>query len=664
MKKSFFNDNPAAGAVFALILSIVSGFCFANLACLGEGFFEALGGVFYEHSPLWLCIFGAIAIFQLGIAIYCLILFLSFFFRQDRSRWKIFVWGILAAQLAVFLIAAETGEDSVLLFGGMLTVVGFNALCIKKHNYYWFIAQTLLQLASLPGVVIFFDLGNSFGTLWEETEISQIPAALRVALVYGGVAAFAGSVYCSCKLWASANGLQLRDVWGRSCNVLMVIMGATFVIALTAALHEQEKCNAATTALEENFQRKISADALSEIYFRNRKTDEKFHSALEKAWTEFAGEEDQIFNLIISEGATLDKLPEKYRQKFSSPQAKAYGKFFDAPLPARPRKYESGRLCAMLLPELQLMRQSARFFSWQIRLACETRDHDRMMQAWRRSGMAAEYLQHDTFLIATLVLIAVEQIRLDALEMMLAGNMLSDSELAEIQHDLRRSAARMPEINRNALYFEAVNGNDAVCGIADGTLVDGTAVGAEGVTHYRFLVPGLWYLAARSYHDLIVRYNVKNLCKINEKMTMSFKNILSGMLMPALRTSGERMHEIEMRYRSFVVLIEAEKIKRKTGSYPESLPVEATDYFSGKPLRYKVGTHQKKEFYLKQEKQPYGSIGSGFYDTLESREKRVQGVAVWSIGRNRLNDNGISGTKGKNDSRTDDQRALLYTAVL
>ena len=45
MKKSFFNDNPAAGAVFALILSIVSGFCFANLAGLGEGFFEALGGI-------------------------------------------------------------------------------------------------------------------------------------------------------------------------------------------------------------------------------------------------------------------------------------------------------------------------------------------------------------------------------------------------------------------------------------------------------------------------------------------------------------------------------------------------------------------------------------------------------------------------------------------
>ena len=487
------------------------------------------------------------------------------------------------------------------------------------------------------------------------TEISQIPAALRVMLVYGGVATFAGSVYCSCKLWASANGLQLRDVWGRSCNVLMVIMGATFVIALTAALHEQEKCNAALTALEENFQRKISADALSEIYFRNRKTDEKFHSALEKAWTEFYGEEDQIFNLIISEGATLDKLPEKYWQKFSSPQAEAYGKFFDAPLPARPRKYESGRLCAMLLPEFQLMRQSARFFSWQIRLACETRDHDRMMQAWRRSGMAAEYLQHDTFLIAALVLIAVEQIRLDALEMMLASNMLSDSELAEIQHGLRRSAARMPQINRNALYFEAVNSNDAVCGLADGTLVDGTAVGSEGLTHYRFLVPGLWYLAARSYHDLIVRYNVKNLCKINEKMTMSFKNILSGMLIPALRTSGERMHDIEMRYRSFAALIEAEKIKRKTGKYPESLPVDATDYFSGKPLQYKIGSHLKKESSLKRE----AGIDSGFYDTLESREKRVQGVAVWSIGRNRLNDNGISGTKGKNDSRTDDQRALL-----
>ena len=170
----------------------------------------------------------------------------------------------------------------------------------------------------------------------------------------------------------------------------------------------------------------------------------------------------------------------------------------------------------------------------------------------------------------------------------------------------------------------------------------------------------MWYLAARSYHDLIVRYNVKNLCKINEKMTMSFKNILSGMLIPALRTAGERMHDIEMRYQSFYALTEAEKIKRKTGRYPESLPVEATDYFSGKPLQYKIGSHPKKESFLKRE----GSIDSVFCDTLDFREKSVQGVAVWSIGRNRLDDNGISGTKGKNNSRTDDQRALLYTAVL
>ena len=83
--------------------------------------------------------------------------------------------------------------------------------------------------------------------------------------------------------------------------------------------------------------------------------------------------------------------------------------------------------------------------------------------------------------------------------------------------------------------------------------------------------------------------------------------------------------------------------------------MEETDYFSGKPLQYKIGSLPKKESFLKRE----GSIDSGFYDTLESREKSVQGVSVWSIGRNRLNDNGISGTKGKNDSRTDDQRALL-----
>ena len=662
MKKLFWGDEPAAGAVFGSILSTVSLFCFANLFFLFEGFCD----LFFEKTllgdPVRLSVCGAAALLQLGILIYSLILILSFFFRQDRSRSKLFAWGISAVYVAALVISSTSGSGMEMAVCWVLVFAGFNTLCIRKHNYLWYIAQLLLWIFTLPGLAVILDLNCSSILECGSPEKSPVPMVFRVWLVYAAVLFFAGCLFCCFKLWASAENQPLNRVWGRGCNVLMVIMGVVYVLTLTAALHMQEKSRAALVALENNFQRKISVDALKDIYFHNRRTDDKFHLALRRAFADFMGDDDSVFYNIISEGATLDKIPDKYRQKFFSPQAEVFGKFFDAPLPARSRNYQYGKTCSMLLPELQLMRNAARFFSWQIRFACESGDHDRAMQAWRRSAMATEYLQQDTSLIASLVLIAVESIRLDALELMLSSNLLTDAELSEIQLRLRDSADRMPELNRHSLYCEAVGTNDFVCGVADGAIADSPEFnGSEGISNYRFLAPGFWYLAACNYHDLLVRYNVENLCKVDDKPVFSLRSILANMMLLSAKRSGERMHEIEMRYRSFVVLLEAERIKRKTGKYPETLPLNTVDYFSGKPLRYRVGSFRKTESFLKKEARPAGSIESGFYETLDYREKTVPGVAVWSIGSNKVDDSGISGTKNENGEKTDDIRAVIMT---
>ncbi|MBQ9775374.1 MAG: hypothetical protein IJW17_04980 [Lentisphaeria bacterium] len=378
---------------------------------------------------------------------------------------------------------------------------------------------------------------------------------------------------------------------------------------------------------------------------------------MKKSWNEFNGK-DQILNQIISESAQLDKLPEQYRSKFFSAEAEKIGKFFDAPLPARERNYSSGTLMSVMLPDLQIMRQAARLFAWQIRIACENKDHEKAMQAWRRSGFITEYLDNDTSLIALLVRSAVEQIRLNGLEMMLSSNILTDDELAEIQQYLQHAAQKMPIKDRDALYFEAVFGNDAVRGLADGSMAQKTEHGgAEGIKHYRFLAPGIWYLANRNYHNLLSHYNVEKLSAVNDNIRSTPQTLLAAMLVPALGAAGERFCEIQMRYQTFNALIEAEKIKRKTGKYPEKLPLNITDHFSGKPLLYKLGKHEKREVYLKKEKHPDGAIEQGYYYSTEYRIKTVYGVSVWSVGRNKTDDCGLNGMK--NGKKTDDQRALL-----
>ena len=658
LKKFFFWDDPAAGAVFSWILSFVSTFCFSNFHLLNRFFFSVSKGDRLFNSPVVL----VTMIIQSLLAVYCLFLSIAFFFRQDKSEYKKFFWYITVA-IAVLLfyfgsISDDNNKLAIFILAASLIFVGYNALCVRKRNFGWYIALLLCGTACWPGVMVFFDVSRCLDCHSDKL-FFPVAVGWRIPIAYSAVLFFIAFMYCNFKLWSSANNKRLRDVWSVGCNALLIVLAISYLYVVTAALYQQKKCQTALTALENNFQRKISAGALKEIYYRNRKADENFHIALKKAWNEFDREE-QLWNQIISESAKLDKLPEQYRNKFFSAEAEKIGNFFDASLPAREREYSPGTLMSMMLPDLQIMRQTARLFAWQIRIACENKDYSKAILAWKRSAAIREYLEHDTSLLAILVMIAVDNIRLDSLEQLLASNMLRDDDLQDIQSFLRNSVKRMPEIKRNVLYFEAVLGSDAVYGLANGSMSGDTEnAGAEGIKHYRFLAPGIWYLANRNYYNLLSRYNVESIDKVDKKIEYSPENLLAAMIMPPFKTSADRMMEMEMRYQAFNALIEAEKIKRKTGKHPEKLPLNITDYFSGKPLLYKVGKHQKRERFLKKEKHPVGAIEQGYYYSTEYRTKTVYGVAVWSVGRNKTDDAGLYGTSDQNGNRIDDPRALL-----
>lgn len=648
LKKVFFWDDPAAGAGFALILSAVVGLCTANLACFNQFFFHSLFyGVMIFPDPLLNFSLYIPLILKFLFCIYIAFLFLRFFFTQDRSRFKWIFWLILLIVLLVqFAFDTHRGK---LLLPLLVSTIGFNALCIRKNNYGWFIAQALCLLLCLPGETILFDSLNFLEQIGDEVVLCPIPVALRIPLVYSILLFYLLSVFCKFKLWASANGKLVCDIWGVGCKVLTVLGVLAYTGFCLAALSKHNQCEKTLAALEEKFQRKISGAAIKEIYYRNRKVDEKFHNDLEKAWKDFR-KDDKLLDQIFSNASDLNKLPEQHRSKFSSAEAEKFSRFFDAPLPARHRDYTEGRLIVMMLPDLNVMRGAAWFFAWQIRIACENKDHEKAMQAWKRSGFITEYLDNDTSLIALMVRIAVEQIRLNGLEMMLSGNFLKDDELSEIQQYLQRSVQKMPVANRNALYFEAVFGTDAVRGLVDGSIAQKPeCAGAEGIQNYRFLVPGLWYLAECNYYDLLTGYNVENISAVNGNILTTPRTILSAMLLPALRNAGDRIYGLQMRYQAFNALIEAEKIRRKTGKYPEKLPLDITDHFSGKPLLYKIGKHEKNEMYLEKMNHPIQE--EGFYYSTEYRIRTVYGVAVWSIGINKTDDAGLNGT--------DDPRALL-----
>ena len=662
-RKLFFWDSPAAGAVFGWLLNIVYCYCAANLGCLSDTLFTATHVPQELFSTLFLYL--VLLLVQLLLLLYSAFLTCRFFFRQDRLHYKVLFWGIIVLHIAALVWAGEANDVGLFMVAsGVLSMVGFNALCVRKNNYYFYIAAVLLWAAAMAGLLVLvnstwiLELGG--GGFIRESD-GLIPLAWRVPVVYTGVAAFVLSLYCLFQLWAKADGKTFHEVWGVGCTVLVFLLVLCYLTCTAFAFYEEKQSEKFMLALENNFKKKISAEALAADYFRNRKVDQKFHDDLQKALEEFS-DKDEDFQEIAGSYQILE-IPKMYKERFWGIEAEKLGKFFDNPIPAPAREYSQGNLWGISLPDLSKMRNAARIFTWQMRLASEMKDHAKAMQAWQRSGRIIEYLEQEKSLIGSLVMIAVENIRLEGLEYMLAANILSDQELILIQQYLQRSAAKMPTVNRNALYFEAIFGTDTLIGMAKGTVKHNGKIMHEGVASYRFLVPGLWYLGMKNYSSLLKFYNKENLCKVEEKVKPGSYDLLACMLVPALNAGGERMHMLEMRYKAFYALLEAIKIKRSTGKYPATLPVKTTDYFSGNPLHYKAGAFEVKKVKLVERKKP--SEDDGFY--LESDRKYetdytykappVQGIAVWSVGKNKVNDNGSDVDKGVR--RCDDIRALL-----
>jgi len=661
-RRLFFWDDPAAGAVFGSLLTLVWSFCSANWACVFPDLMDVLRGKpFAGMSGIhlnWMAFWLGILLLQLLVWLYTAFLELRFFFTLDRSRYKIGFAGVLLLA-AGWLVVGEyyTGWIGWLVGVAAINILGFNALCIRKNNFYWYILMVAGLLALVPGIAILSNISQIFDCPGPGE--NPIPVAWRVPVVYFSLACGIGAFFCRLKLLAGAKQKRLRKVWNNGCWVLLGLLGVTYITITLGAIYQQYEVKKTFKALEENFKKPLNARELEKMYYEGRKVDEKFHSEL-RSLLDSLGRDDLDFSQIYGM-FYLEKFPDEFRKEFFTDNAGKIGGFFDKPLPARQRNYVPGNLTFMMLQDLSYMRSAARFFCTQIRFACDEKDYNKMMQAWKRSGNITEYLRHDTSLIAALVLIAVEYLRLDALELMLNSNMLSDKDLLDIQKELQMSAGKLPALNRKSLYCEAVFGWDTAMGVVNGTLRGSNGeVFTEGFKHYRYASPGMWYLFACNGKTLLRFYKAENLCKVGDFKERSFAGILASMLVPVLGSAGERMHDIEMRYKTFNALIEAIKIKRSSGKYPEKLPLAIKDHFSGKMLQYKLGKFEVETNYLIKREKLAGNSNSDddfFAEAddakyeIKSRIKKAHGIIIWSIGRNRIDENGF---KGRTDNKQGD----------
>ncbi|MBO4647814.1 MAG: hypothetical protein J5806_06615, partial [Lentisphaeria bacterium] len=294
--------------------------------------------------------------------------------------------------------------------------------------------------------------------------------------------------------------------------------------------------------------------------------------------------------------------------------------------------------------------------------AIDERKVSAALAAMERMANARNYLARDPALvIASLVMIRVENTRLDALELLLSSGLLTESQLIDQRNRLAEFRRQMPGIHARAVYGEAVEAMD----ICDMFSYGSPAIDPERdltippFYPYRWLFPAGWFVFTRIRDIFAVNYPVPDFTRIpfnqeKEARLKSTAHRAAGMLLCAWEAAGNKFHSLTARYLAMETLIGIELEKRRTGKYPDNLDDPPLDPF-GQPLLYRKGKMPYIQYKIVLQKHE----DTTYWNRDEGKLITVDAVAVWSRGPNRKDDQGLNYWKG--NVKTDDARAMLMS---
>ena len=668
LRKMFYWNAPAEGAAFASLLFWLGGWCLATVFVLFDGiaasFCIAITELLTAADFLeWLFDWPQILLLAgFSVFVYHLIVTGHFYHTLIREKWRYGIWFLTALLLGGSVAAAWFyGETGLLIFLYVMLYWVFPLVCMPKQ-WKWLIP------AAFGPILLLFPFAAAAETLdylLDSTVKSEYPVPFAMHLMAAApwllwplvlLAVLCG--LCCFKAYAGAAGKPFRTLFGKGAAAMTILFLLTYGVSLGTAYAARCRTDRSLAELEKHFGRSVSAAGLKELYYLNRKPDGAFWR---KALALKPGSQPQK-NYDLMRHPAFRLPPEElagWRKRLeSSRKLHELEMLFETELPAFECDFRQGMIAAILFPELNILREFAFGEAWRVRFAVADRDPAAASAALARFSHVRDYLARQIFLIPALVMCAVENIRLDALERFLSSGLPSDAWLAGEQKRLAEFRKRMETVNYHALYGEAVMIMDACWLVASGSIGSTSPADPDlemaptpGLYEYRWLFPAGWYQLTRTRRILAESYRTTDLSLVVYKRDLSdTAKQLAGLFLPTLNSAGKKLHALSARCLAMETLIGIELEKRSTGKYPDTLENPPLDPF-GEPLIYRKG----KLPYIQYQR----TAGS---DHPYGKEKRitVDAVAVWSKGADRKDDQGLSNWK-ENGERTDDARAMLIT---
>ena len=303
-----------------------------------------------------------------------------------------------------------------------------------------------------------------------------------------------------------------------------------------------------------------------------------------------------------------------------------------------------------MMPDLRMLRDFCLYELWRTRFALADKDPAAALAAVKRMKFCRDYLARDPVLISALVLTAVENHRLDALELLLSSGLLNQGQLREMRKELAACREEMKKIHLHAVYGEAVGSMD-VCHLfaCGGTVRErGAERAIPGLYAWRWAFPAMWHVFTCSRDILAQAYKTEDFFHLPYREERAVSHFFPRIMLAGLRAGGRRINALTDRYLAMETLIGVELEKRRTGKYPDVLKNPPKDSF-GEELLYRKGKLPFIRRWWNAEKKQ-----------IEAKKVMVDVVAVWSKGPNRKDDRGLYEKVFSEDGTPDDSRAFIF----
>ena len=632
LRKLFFHDHPAEGVFAGTTLLFVSLWIAPTLYLLCGGWADwTLSQLSRGNWPLvflWL---------PIAPILYWLILFIQFHrseILRERPKWNSPGMLVSIAVLILTLAAAlQMSPQTALEYGFCLLLIlpvwAMPPASLPGQWKYWLVRGLCWTGAFwcadhfLKSLRLTWNYEQFYGMSTATCLDGNYSPGKDLLIIYLGVILLLAGYLLSAKMYAAAAGIPFRKIFGLPVKIMLGIWAAVYLVSGGMAVVQHRAAERTAAGLGEFFGYPLNADGLNALL---RKT----------GWSDGIHGKDR-------------RLEEQLRKSLERYAFSSHPYLWDgnAVLPEADRRQwrtEIEQLQALKTLELELEKllqpgfvpaedgsvgTASNYWSifsrfccferWKIVFLLEKNDLAGALEALGRMEKTLEFWRRDPDKVHALFWNDA-QCRLNAMELLLADGRVPDPELKRWTADLEQREKEIPEWERLSIYMHAVKVNDAFYRLAHG-------YHSLPLYPLRWLYPPAWYYAELDRKMSLSRFRYN---RYTELPCSDYKfGIGSFYSNPPVQIMTRNSRTLTAKYRAMRALIGVELEKRRTGKYPDTLENPPVDPFTGQPMFYKKG---KMPLIVR--------VWDPALQRLIPEAREADGIAVWSVGWNRKNEQG------------------------